>query len=702
MTDTTEAIDPVVLLGGDDAARTVLGIETVAEAVRARDADQVRQALLRARALATTAERAAIEEVLSRRRLFVRRAGPPTMFTFNGIGTRLYGAADRDRNGTYIATLYATLVYLPVLPLSSWWVVPAESRGFLSRGSWRFFGRVPLSRAHRLWQWIVLGGIAALIGWLALGAHHRATHADVAVVNGLDVIVVAQIGDEKVTVAAGGVARVSLSSGRTHVVTTTEMGVPVEELDIDVPGDTDLVAYDVLGAAPIRIVDVEYFSNASRSPGSGRSPRIEDHVGEAFVARDGIQYVFEKPPESVKMTGTHEVRRWAMVVDGGWHTAAPMLGVGGSIDRAADLVERVALAQGDDESLQAAEAIVATADGRRVLALGERAVARSPESIIAHRVLQDGLRLAGKDGEARARYRPAWEKDPSSVRAGYLYARTLPDAEAAPILERLDATGPGDRWVIRARWWHAYTSRRWTDAIGHLDRLVALDASLEAGLISARADCLVGMGKVDGAQRLVRGALGRGTWDLLVVYGKLARLPRADRSLASAMEVVSSVLSDESGVIDARAQLAAQIRDAREFGSRAGAVSAAVRQAGELMLLSTTDPSAAAREAAHAPREALANLDDASRIAIACALLRAGDERRARDVYTANVSGLAILVAFDALRAPERAFESDHLDFETRAALAYAASFGANDAAERDRLLAIAKENDLLQAVVPR
>lgn len=55
------------------------------------------------------------------------------MYTFNGIGTRLYGKRDQATDGSYIATKWFTLFYFPVVPLSSYRVQAGEEE-------WRFLG----------------------------------------------------------------------------------------------------------------------------------------------------------------------------------------------------------------------------------------------------------------------------------------------------------------------------------------------------------------------------------------------------------------------------------------------------------------------------------------------------------------------------------------------------------------------------------
>ena len=63
----------------------------------------------------------------------------PTMYTFNGIGSKLYGKRDFDpHTQSYIATLYFTFVFLPIFPFASYRVRDAGGSRY------QFLGKVPL------------------------------------------------------------------------------------------------------------------------------------------------------------------------------------------------------------------------------------------------------------------------------------------------------------------------------------------------------------------------------------------------------------------------------------------------------------------------------------------------------------------------------------------------------------------------------
>jgi hypothetical protein len=108
------------------------------------------------------------EALLQHRRIFFKPlAGSPVMFTYNGIGTSLYGREDLDsRDSTYVATLFAVFVYVPIFPLGSYLVRDAASG---RRRAWNFMAKVPLGAATYFWQ---RGVAVAMLLLIAFGAAH--------------------------------------------------------------------------------------------------------------------------------------------------------------------------------------------------------------------------------------------------------------------------------------------------------------------------------------------------------------------------------------------------------------------------------------------------------------------------------------------------------------------------------------------------
>jgi hypothetical protein len=66
----------------------------------------------------------------------------PSLSTFNGIGTKLYGRRDYDATtNSYIATLFFTFLFIPIFPIAAYRVIEAGG------GYFRFLGKARLSRA---------------------------------------------------------------------------------------------------------------------------------------------------------------------------------------------------------------------------------------------------------------------------------------------------------------------------------------------------------------------------------------------------------------------------------------------------------------------------------------------------------------------------------------------------------------------------
>jgi hypothetical protein len=69
----------------------------------------------------------------------------PPRFRINGIGTKLFGSRDHDREtGTYVMTLWLTFAFFPCLPLGAYRVADAPG------GGWNFLGKVPVSGRAKL------------------------------------------------------------------------------------------------------------------------------------------------------------------------------------------------------------------------------------------------------------------------------------------------------------------------------------------------------------------------------------------------------------------------------------------------------------------------------------------------------------------------------------------------------------------------
>ena len=67
-------------------------------------------------------------------------------FSFNGCGTRYYGKRDKREDGSHVTTLWISLVWVPIIPLASYRVIPTEEgvNALVYRSAGYAVRRVPL------------------------------------------------------------------------------------------------------------------------------------------------------------------------------------------------------------------------------------------------------------------------------------------------------------------------------------------------------------------------------------------------------------------------------------------------------------------------------------------------------------------------------------------------------------------------------
>jgi len=96
-------------------------------------------------------------------------SGTPPLFTIYGIGTKLYGRSGEDpENGTFLATLYLTVFFVPLIPLKRYRVRD------LADGRYEFFGKTRLTNGQKAWA--VAAAAACLMGIIFAGLEgHRST-----------------------------------------------------------------------------------------------------------------------------------------------------------------------------------------------------------------------------------------------------------------------------------------------------------------------------------------------------------------------------------------------------------------------------------------------------------------------------------------------------------------------------------------------
>ncbi len=88
-------------------------------------------------------------------------------YTFNGCGTRYYGNQDKGEDGSYVTTEWVTFIYVPVIPLRSFRVLPvSKGTNYIVHSSQSYQTmRVPLHWRQVRNVYLVIVPILLLIGY---------------------------------------------------------------------------------------------------------------------------------------------------------------------------------------------------------------------------------------------------------------------------------------------------------------------------------------------------------------------------------------------------------------------------------------------------------------------------------------------------------------------------------------------------------
>ena len=130
-----------------------------------------------------------------------------------------------------------------------------------------------MAMASWLLAWCLAGVVAAALagaaGWFVYSRIHRTVH----VVNGFGRPLDVTLGTTSVTVPPGERVTVGLWAGRVHARAAAGPEA-VDESDLAVPMGTDLVVYNVAGAAPVFLEERIYQKQLDRVDCRAEPPRL--------------------------------------------------------------------------------------------------------------------------------------------------------------------------------------------------------------------------------------------------------------------------------------------------------------------------------------------------------------------------------------------------------------------------------------------
>jgi hypothetical protein len=440
-----------------------------------------------------------LEDVLGNRRWFLEPlTRAPSLSTVNGVGTMLYGESEKDGDGTYVATLFIVFFFIPIFPLAQYLVRDLGGR------KWSFFGKVPNSMNIVRWRLAVGLGTLVAVAAIALGAIESSRHSNVQFVNALDVPVKIHAGKMDLSLKANDRTSRRMSSGNYDVKVTTADGRAIEEEKLKVPGATDLVAYNVLGAAPLYRQPITYY--AAGHEGTDKDEPILDS-GKKVIIEDHIDYVFTEPLKEISMpSGSDMQRRWRFdLAPGGWKLSAAYLVSQKKNDEAVRLVEAVAQASPDDETtLNVVSTVIERAKGSdELFAFAARIAEKFPDAIEPQRLHQSLQMMKGGRAELLAKYRERAEKNPTSATAGYLVARLELPAAALPRYQELQKKFPDDLHVQRGLAWVLLQLRKFPEANAEFERLAKIAHAPVNQELEGQAAALIALGKAKQAAELI-------------------------------------------------------------------------------------------------------------------------------------------------------------------------------------------------------
>lgn len=395
----------------------------------------------------------------------------PGMYTFNGIGTMLYGRHLPQSDGTYIATLWFTVLFVPLWPLGSYLVARAEE------GGWYFLAKAPFSRLAlgvRRFAWMA---IIVAAGQLAWNTYWSSTHTDLIAYNGFDRPVTVTVAGEMLTVYPAGHAVFENLRREPASIEAKWPGeeAPFESLNFDFSAHAyHHLIYNVANRGALRVDFIKY----------GGEPTSEGwwlEGGPVHRVQESIDYVFVDPPETKFLAEDAVVENSILYDAGGGEIAANtvVMLLEEGLDEWAMEVARAQLAVDPaDPQLAMVIALHLLADDLPAqLDLFRQLIARSPTTVDLHRYYQN-LWPEARQEEVISEYAELLVEHPSDPMYHYLAGRLEQfdsQAETAHYTRALELD-PGYAPVFRALGYQAANAGDWTLALRHYGRYAAFDA----------------------------------------------------------------------------------------------------------------------------------------------------------------------------------------------------------------------------------
>lgn len=375
-------------------------------------------------------------------------------------------------------------------------------------------------------RWMFHAAVLFGAGALLVQDHHDRTRSDVWLINALPVAVQVSFASEVHFVAAESRLRVDdVEMGDYSLLVRSVGGDTLEEAQVTIPARHDLVAWNILDAAPL------YFGRECYGDETVEElpdAVVEDLYGDPFIEIEEVDYVFDETPEEILLDYGDSLK-WVTSFgeyDGGWQTKLGLLAHLEELDLVQELADALLALETADEDL-AIDVVGAVLDvGELELfdAICEEAFALFPESRAIHMTRQDMYRWYSEFDQIRWIYRVAATEDPDSALFAFLHARvsTLADSLAMTTkdLERF----PKDPWILGRHAWALHQTGDFQGAQESFDAVLSGEMLWNMEFVESASRNLVALGRAEEALELASEfhELSRpGSHDFLVLFASL-------------------------------------------------------------------------------------------------------------------------------------------------------------------------------------
>lgn len=518
---------------------------------------------------------------------------------------------------------------------------------------------------------LILGGTFA-VAVVGLGFIHRGcTYQDVWLVNGLDLPVEVEVDGARHPVAANARVEVTVHEGVHQVRVLSTDGKVIEEGPVDVPARTDVVAYNVAGAAPLYLASIKYTRYAN--PKDNDQGSVEVFAGTRVIARDNVNFIFKEPPSSISVKSGESTTRYRFdQADGGWRMSAGYLESKGESSKMAQLFRATTIAgSGARELVDRTSDVLELAEGTpAVLRFLREMRALRPDDAGVHMEYQYRMHRLGRGEEVLAEYRELHAKNQDSPLYSILLARIEPREQATLRINELVERYPNEVQVLSSAAHHAFVTGDYLRAVELYERFQ--DKPEHERSLQNHIASLLALGRVPDALALVsRYAAAAPVPDTRValLFALVARLPGAVPATSPKMyiERLAGAPNGRDWTLFSKAFLGEPLSATDLVGMN----DPDLRTAIEIHLATLKDPAGAWERCASITPPVLRLMAPGTSVLLAAEFYRAGDPELAARLLERDV-GLWVPneAIFEYIRTGTKHPNFWRMDPELRAALA--------------------------------